>query len=424
MEGMRRELGMTDELIRQAEKDRVSHDGIMMKVQFNRSKKVNIDAFAELLCKPSDFAATETIEQDFHYGLFILGTEKHESRRIDNQLRGRAGRQGDPGVSVFFVALDDLIMRKMGGERIQSVAAMLLGADDLQNLELSQKQFSNSIIRSQKQMEGRHFGTRKHLFDYDSVINKQRQAIYKKRDDILASETDENLRKYLVELIKLEIEANMSDIVRQQIANAKVLDQSVAQFLRVIDKEFSLKLDHQQFQTFEEMAFEKLQSELSLFMLDQLKAKFAMMDINRLYQIFKDVYLYHLDKLRVKHLDDMEYLRDKVGLVGYAQLDPLVIYKSEAFEKFQILLYRLKFDVTTYIAGIDFNMVQQQDQAQQVSMASSQSEAEYLKMLQKVSSEVKEIKTERPRAKKPEPMVYENSDGVEIFEVDSNNKPK
>jgi len=423
MDGMRHIFGMSDEVIRQAEQDWVTHDGIMMKVKFNRNKKATTDVFAELLCKPADSDATETLEQDFHYGLFILGTEKHESRRIDNQLRGRAGRQGDPGVSVFFVALDDLIMRKMGGERIQWVASMLLGKAELENLELSQKQFTSSIVRSQKQMEGRHFGIRKHLFDYDSVINKQRQAIYKKRDDILGSETDETLRKYLVEQIKLEIEENMSDIVRQQIANAQVLEQSVAQFLRVMDKEFSLKLEHKQFQTFEEMTFDKLQVELSLFMLDQLKAKFAKMDVNRLYQIFKDVYLYHLDTLRVKHLDDMEYLRDKVGLMWYAQLDPLIVYKAEAFEKFQILLYRLKFDVTAYIAGIDFAMVQQQDQSQQVTMASSQSEAEYLKMLEKVSAEVKEIKFDKPSAQQPDKMVYENSDGVEIFEVNDDNQP-
>lgn len=113
MDGMRRQLGMSDETIRQAEQDWVAHDGIMMKVKFNRTKKVNTDGYAELLYKPASGDAIETIEQDFHYGLFILGTEKHESRRIDNQLRGRAGRQGDPGVSVFFVALDDLIMRKM-----------------------------------------------------------------------------------------------------------------------------------------------------------------------------------------------------------------------------------------------------------------------------------------------------------------------
>lgn len=192
---------------------------------------------------------------------------------------------------------------------------MLLGKSELENLELTQKQFTSSIIRSQKQMEGRHFGIRKHLFDYDSVINKQRQAIYKKRDDILGSESDEQLKTYLVEQIKLEIEENMDDIVRQQIATAKALDQSPAQFLRVIDKEFSLKLEHQRMQMFADMNFDQLQVELSLFMLDQLKAKFALMDVNKLYQIFKDVYLYHLDTLRVKHLDEMEYLRDKVGLM-------------------------------------------------------------------------------------------------------------
>ncbi len=93
MDGIRREFGMSDESIRQAEQNRVSHEGIVMRIKFNRNKKANTDAFAELLFKPADVSATETVEQDFHYGLFILGTEKHESRRIDNQLRGRAGRQ-------------------------------------------------------------------------------------------------------------------------------------------------------------------------------------------------------------------------------------------------------------------------------------------------------------------------------------------
>lgn len=96
MDGIRRELGMSDESIREAEQDRISHEGIMMKIRFNRNKKSNTDAFVELSFRPADATSAETVEQDFHYGLFILGTEKHESRRIDNQLRGRAGRQGDP----------------------------------------------------------------------------------------------------------------------------------------------------------------------------------------------------------------------------------------------------------------------------------------------------------------------------------------
>lgn len=130
----------------------------------------------------------EVTSRDLHYGLFILGTEKHESRRIDNQLRGRAGRQGDPGSSVFFVALDDEIMRKMGGEKIQAVAKMLLPKEQLEKLELTQSQFTSSIQRAQKQMEGWNFSIRKHLFDYDSVINRQRQRIYAKRDEMLAQE--------------------------------------------------------------------------------------------------------------------------------------------------------------------------------------------------------------------------------------------
>ena len=126
-----------------------------MRLQLRLSGKRtnNTDWYAELSVSPEGGSVTSTLTKDIHYGLFILGTEKHESRRIDNQLRGRAGRQGDPGVSVFFVALDDMIMRKMGGERIQSMASLLLGKNDLESLELTQKQFSSAIIRAQKQME-------------------------------------------------------------------------------------------------------------------------------------------------------------------------------------------------------------------------------------------------------------------------------
>jgi preprotein translocase subunit SecA len=118
----------------------------------------------------------------------------------------------------------------------------------------------------------------------------------------------------------------------------------------------------------------------------------------------------------------MEYLRDKVGLMWYAQLDPLIVYKAEAYDKFQTLLYRLKFDVTAYIAGIDFTSLQQQ-QAPQAVQVSSQSETEYLKMLEKVGAEMKEIKIEKSQPA-PQKMVYENSDGFEIFEVNDKGQAK
>jgi len=113
MEGWKRQWKISDEMVRQAEKNWVSHEGLKFKVRFNGQKKENTDWFAELTVYPAEGSVATVLAKDIHYGLFILGTEKHESRRIDNQLRGRAGRQGDPGVSVFFVALDDLIMRKM-----------------------------------------------------------------------------------------------------------------------------------------------------------------------------------------------------------------------------------------------------------------------------------------------------------------------
>lgn len=186
IEAMKEKWSLTDEQIRAAEKGHIPMPGGQLHITFSKGKKNAEQQFAKIHIKLTDAAGAETVERELHYGLFILGTEKHESRRIDNQLRGRAGRQGDPGLSVFFVALDDEIMRKMGGEKIQSVAGFLLPKEELETLELTQKQFTSSIVRAQKQMEGWNFSIRKHLFDYDSVINRQRQRIYAKRDEMLS----------------------------------------------------------------------------------------------------------------------------------------------------------------------------------------------------------------------------------------------
>lgn len=122
IDGLMRRWNLTEEQIQIAQKSTLTLEKCTLRIVFNKAKKLPEDVFAEFKIAPISPEKPELISMDFHYGLFILGTEKHESRRIDNQLRGRAGRQGDPGVSVFFVALDDLIMRKMGGERIQSMA--------------------------------------------------------------------------------------------------------------------------------------------------------------------------------------------------------------------------------------------------------------------------------------------------------------
>jgi len=418
MDGLKRQRWVSDEQIRNGEKDWTEMKWIWMKIRFNSWKKKNIDPFAEIIFKSDENKIPTIISKDIHYWLFILWTEKHESRRIDNQLRWRAGRQWDPGVSVFFVALDDLIMRKMWWERIQSMAAILLWKSELENLELTQKQFTNSIVRAQKQMEGRHFGIRKHLFDYDSVINKQRMAVYKKRDEIIESENDPQLKKKFVDHMRGEIVNNMFDIVGKQIQDAKMVNQSMVDFLNIINKEFALNFDKNTFDKFASMSWDELKIELDKHVVDGLKNKFNLIDEDRLYQIFKDVYLYHIDTLRIKHLDEMEYLRDKVWLMWYAQLDPLIVYKTEAFDKFQILLYRLKFDTTAYIASIDFVWLSQPEQTQKIILENRKTEEEYLKILEQVSEKVKDfIPIVKDKTIKSEKVVYQNEDGFEIFEV-------
>ncbi len=351
MDAFMRIWNLDEEQIRTAQSGWLSLDDVTLKIVFNSRKKNNEDAYAKIVVEHKN--AGDLIQKDFHYGLFILGTEKHESRRIDNQLRGRAWRQWDPGVSVFFVALDDLIMRKMWGERIQSMAAMLLPKTELENLELTQKQFNSSIVRAQKQMEAWHFGSRKHVFEYDSVINKQRQAIYKKRDDILFSETDESRRKSLVESMLIEIPQNIRDIVSYSLVTAQTLGQTEKSYLEAAMKEFSL--DSSFSASLASCSFPELQEKISEHLIKKVVDPISSADHMIAYRFLKDVYLYNLDTLWVKHIDEMEYLRDKVGLMGYAQIDPLVVYKKEAFEKFQSLLMRLKQDVTLYLVNFDFS---------------------------------------------------------------------
>ena len=141
---------------------------------------------------------------------------------------------------------------------------------------------------------------------------------------------------------------------------AQTLTQPLDEYLKIMDKEFGLHLTQEQFTSFLALGYEKLLEPFVDFIKQQLETKIASVDEERLYAVFKDVYLYHTDTLWIKHLDEMEYLRDKVGLMGYAQLDPLVVYKSEAYDKFQNLLYRLQFDVIAYIASIDFGTIQPQ----------------------------------------------------------------
>ena len=222
-------------------------------------------------------------------GLYVIGTERHEARRIDNQLRGRTGRQGDPGSSQFFVALEDDLLRIFGSERIQSLMTVLKVPED-QPLEA--KLVSGAIESAQSKIEGMNFDLRKHVLEYDDVMNKHRGTIYRKRREILRKPKEE-LKSYVVELIKK--------------AGLKEED------------------------------YQKKEKEIGE---------------ERMRQVDRVISLRVLDMLWIGHLEEMSYLRDSVRLRAYGQRDPLVEYKSEGHKMFQKLLSQIETDIANTILKV------------------------------------------------------------------------
>ena len=392
-------------------------NGVNILVKLNPKRKQNTDPYARILVRPQDWDQKDEEEKDLFFGLFILGTEKHESRRIDNQLRGRAGRQGDPWVSVFFVALDDGLMRKMWGEKIQALAGMLLSRADLENLELTQSQFTKSITRSQKEIEGWYFGIRKHLFDYDSVVDKQRKRVYKLRDDILEAETNEEKRKAYVESFKDEFLTEAKNIVITQINNAEMTGQSVADLLIVLNKEFGLNMTREEYEEVKNLTHEEVKA-LLMERFDRYFTKvFETLSEEILFDVFRGVHLHFIDKLWVDHIDDMQNLREKVGLMSYAQLDPLVMYKKESFEKFQELLQNIINSTAGYLMRLDFEAITWETQS---STAFSETDQEnVMEIIAGADLPEQKRVVEDSRA-----QIFEAQDDgeFEIFEVD--NAPK
>lgn len=266
-------------------------------------------------------------------GLTIIGTERHEARRIDNQLRGRAGRQGDPGVSQFFVSLEDELMRRFGGEKMKSMMTTLGLPDDepIQNAIISK-----TIESAQSKIEGFNFDIRKHVLDYDDVMNKQREVVYRKRRTVLEANDFENetLRLIGEELDHVigfhtateEGEWNVQEIVNEANAMYSTLDEKEA-----LKKLEAIRDDRSK----DEIEKRGLILE---YLLGEAKRvynqKETMIGKETWSAIQKSLYLRSLDTLWMNHLDEIDYLRQGIGLRGYGQRDPLIEYKREAFDLF------------------------------------------------------------------------------------------
>lgn len=418
LDAMKSEWEIADELLDSLVKNGLTYEGVKVTIQYNKKRSDTTIPYAKIIFTPEQLdPSKEVIEKDIFFGLFILGTEKHESRRIDNQLRGRSGRQGDPWVSVFFVALDDSLMRKMWGEKIQSLAGMLLSKTDLESLELTQKQFSKAITRSQKEIEGWYFGIRKHLFDYDSVVDKQRKRVYRVRDEILYSENDEEKQKTYITNFEEEFLTEAKNIISTQITNAEMLGQSVADVLVLLNKEYGLNITQPEFYELGKLDYEALKAML-MERLDSYFTKiFSTLDTSTLFPIFREVHLHFIDKLWVDHIDEMQNLREKVGLMSYAQLDPLVIYKKESFEKFQELLANITNQTASYLIRLDFELLANQKWGQLI-----QEENNDEKVIEILTSASKHLpRNERATPAKVQDSrerIFENNDDFEVFEAD------
>ncbi len=282
-------------------------------------------------------------------GLYILGTERHESRRIDNQLRGRSGRQGDPGASRFFVSLDDSLMRLFASDNLKNILGRI-GMQDGEPIE--HRMLSNAIEKAQKRVEDRNFEIRKHLLDYDDVLNEQRNFIYAERDAIL---TDEHLLQR-VRAICHEISASIVDAVfadaKEQQKGSRILSEMLTTF------QLSVPLLD------ENATSEEYKKHLAQCIDAEIDSKVALTGEKPFNDFLRFNYLRQVDLRWQDHLTALEDLRDAVGLRSYAQKNPLVEYKVEGFEIFNEMLEGIKHFMAQTLVRVQITRPEQSYQRQ------------------------------------------------------------
>ena len=282
-------------------------------------------------------------------GLHITGTERHESRRIDNQLRGRSGRQGDPGSSRFYLSLEDDLMRIFGSEKISGIMEKL-GMENGQPIE--HPMVSKAVANAQKKVEAHNFDIRKHLLEYDDVMNKQREVFYGLRREILKNE---NHREMLLEMAEELVDEVLDDIASEKIYpeewDIEALDEyMMRQFSVPIRKqEEALEIGSGLSLPLENCDREKLHKAI----MDSIQSCYAIkeqgIDPNMMRQLEKMIMLQVVDNLWKDHLLGMDHLKDGVGLRGYAQKNPLTEYKKEGFEMFSKMMHQIREGVTEYL---------------------------------------------------------------------------
>ena len=281
-------------------------------------------------------------------GLAIIGTERHESRRIDNQLRGRSGRQGDPGSSQFFLSLEDDLLRLFGGERMTSIFNTLGVEEDLQ---IENKMLSNAIETAQKRVEARNFSIRKHVLEYDDVMNKQRELIYGQRRQVLeGADLRENYRHMITELMHETMLDFCAELPDSATWDKPAIDARIRDLFGSLNSLEKLK------STRENIDAEDFTNELTLDALDRYAGReqeVGSPDLMR--EIERVIMLRTVDAKWMDHIDAMDELRDTIGMRSYAQHDPIIEYKKEGFTMFEAMNKAIQEDAVRLIMRARFS---------------------------------------------------------------------
>ena len=320
----------------------------MAKNEAEKENKLDDEKYMEELISKFDSLINNEKEKVIELGgLYVIGTERHESRRIDNQLRGRSGRQGDPGESRFYISLEDDLMRRFQGERIQSIMDKLNLPDDE---KIEQSMVTKSIERAQAQVESLNFEIRKNVLKFDQVLNQQRDVIYKWRRELLKSDNIENLIT--------DWRDDIFDELQNNVDNYKTQYETVEDYRNFVEDELSLILSDnikkQMLQTIEVNDNIEIISSLE----SQYNKNFES-DKNNFMNLARMGSLSFIDQSWKNHLSEMDYLRSGIGLRAMGQRDPLVEYQKEGYELFEDLIHNVKLSVVRLL--LNFDKISQQN---------------------------------------------------------------
>ena len=291
-------------------------------------------------------------------GLKIIGTERHESRRIDNQLRGRSGRQGDPGISKFYIGLDDDLMKIFGGNTITKVYDTL-GADE--NMPIQSRIISNAVENAQKKVEGRNFSIRKNVLNYDDVMNTQREIIYKQRREVLDGE---NIKESVMNMMDYTCEAIVSAFADDEMVN---VDEAL---LLEIQTTLGLSKEVLGIEEGDRLNSQELIEKLKEAVHSKYEEKEQMVGYDEIREVERIITLKVVDDQWMEHIDNMDELKNGIGLRAYGQKDPVVQYRIEGFDMFDEMVNSIKIDITKALLHLEKNDNVQREEAAQITDAS------------------------------------------------------